>query len=227
MMLSRLFSVFGFTLAPAFAWSCDLALALAVDVSGSVDRKEYRVQMDGLAAGLRDPIVSEALVRGQSKIMLVQWSGSSRQETTIPWTTLHTFADVEALARRIETSPRPWRNFSTAIGEALAHTYSAFSEVPECTRRIVDLSGDGPSNEGVEPLEVHGGFRQDKITINALAIEASEPELTAYFYENVIQGEGAFVITATTFADYPDRIRKKLLREVARQTASLGINDQR
>ena len=57
------------------ALACDLALALAVDVSGSVDSTEYRIQMDGLAAGLRDPIVSEALVRGQARVMLVQWTG--------------------------------------------------------------------------------------------------------------------------------------------------------
>ena len=29
--------------------SCELALVLAVDVSGSVDPTEYRIQMDGLA----------------------------------------------------------------------------------------------------------------------------------------------------------------------------------
>ena len=66
--------------------------ALAVDVSGSVDSNEYRVQMDGLAAGLRDPIVSEALVRGQAQLMLVQWTGSSRQQVTIPWTRIDSFA---------------------------------------------------------------------------------------------------------------------------------------
>lgn len=57
--------------------------------------------------------------------------------------------------------------------------------------------------------------------MNAIAIEQSEPDLTAYFYENVIRGDGAFVVTAASFDDYPARIRKKLVREVARQTAAL------
>ncbi len=56
--------------------------------------------------------------------------------------------------------------------------------------------------------------------MNAIAIEESEPDLTAYFYENVIMGNGAFVVTAAGFRDYPERIRKKLLREVTDQTAS-------
>ncbi|MGR3617642.1 MAG: DUF1194 domain-containing protein [Paracoccaceae bacterium] len=204
------------------AAACDLALALAVDVSGSVDSNEYRVQMDGLAVGLRDSIVSEALVRGRAQVMLVQWSGSSRQETTIPWTEIISFEDLEAFAKKIETAPRPWRNFSTAIGEALRHTGASFDPVSHCKRRIIDLSGDGPSNEGVEPLEVQPELRKRGITVNALAIEESEPELTAYFFENVIRGEGAFVITAAVFLDYPSRIRRKLLREVARQTAALS-----
>lgn len=210
---------------PGAALACDLALALAVDVSGSVDSKEYRLQMDGLAAGLRDPIVSEALVRAQARVMLVHWSGSTRQVTSIPWTSISDFDDLENLAREIEISPRPWRNFSTAVGEALLHSGASFASVPECRRRVIDVSGDGPSNEGIAPVDVQHKLREWGITVNAIAIEATEPELTAWFFENVIRGEGAFVITARNFEEYPARIRKKLLREVVEQTADLEAPD--
>lgn len=206
--------------APPQAAACELALALAVDVSGSVDSAEYRIQMDGLAAGLRDPLISEALVRARAAVMVVQWTGSSRQQITIPWVRIDNFDTLEALADRITADRRVWRNYSTAIGEALEFTMGAFAEVPDCTRRLIDLSGDGLSNEGLEPTEVHRALRAAGITVNAIAIEESEPDLTAYFFENVIVGEGAFVVSARGFADYPDRIRKKLLREVTRQTAS-------
>ncbi|AXT27270.1 DUF1194 domain-containing protein [Ruegeria sp. AD91A] len=207
-------------LAPS-AQACDLALALAVDVSGSVDSNEYRIQMDGLAAGLRDPVVSEALVRGQAQLMLVQWTGSSRQQVTIPWTRIDSFSSLDRFADQVAADPRIWRNFSTAIGEALHTTLDAFDAVSDCKRRLIDLSGDGVSNEGVEPTQVHAALRNRGIVVNALAIEESEPDLTAYFFENVIVGEGAFVVSASGFADYPDRIRKKLLREVTQQTAGL------
>ena len=95
--------VFGAALAsggPAHA--CELALALAVDVSGSVDPREYRIQMQGLAEALRDGVVSEALVRGEAQVMLMQWSGNSRQRISIPWLQVRNFDDVEALALRIE-----------------------------------------------------------------------------------------------------------------------------
>ena len=42
---------------PMQAETCRLALAFALDVSASVDPTEYRLQLDGLAAGLRDPAV--------------------------------------------------------------------------------------------------------------------------------------------------------------------------
>ncbi|WP_171100965.1 MULTISPECIES: DUF1194 domain-containing protein [unclassified Ruegeria] len=203
------------------AWACDLALALAVDVSGSVDSEEYRIQMDGLAAGLRDPIVSEALVRGQARLMLVQWTGASRQQVTIPWTKIDSFTAVERFADQVAADPRIWRNFSTAIGEALETTLTSFDEVSDCSRHLIDISGDGISNEGVEPTDTHGLMRAHGVTVNAIAIEESEPDLTAYFFENVIVGEGAFVVSASGFADYPEKIRKKLLREVTQQTAGL------
>lgn len=212
--------LFGLFLTPPAA-ACDLALALAVDVSGSVDEGEYRTQMDGLAHALRDPVVSEALVRAEAQLMLVQWTGSDRQRVTIPWTQASSFDALDRFADRVAADPRVWRNYSTAIGEALEVTMAAFAQVPDCARHLIDVSGDGPSNEGIEPLAVHRDLRALGITVNAIAIEQSEPDLTAYFYENVIVGEGAFVETANGFADYPARIRKKLLREVTQQTAAL------
>ncbi len=221
MFTLRVISVVLSLCAPVSVYACDLALLLAVDVSGSVESSEFRIQMDGLADGLRDPIVSDALVRAQAKVMLVQWTGSSRQQITIPWTALHSFPELEAFANRVQAAPREWRNFSTAIGEALAYSMKEFQLVPDCSRHLIDLSGDGYSNEGIEPATLRPKLRTAKITVNAIAIEESEPDLTAYFYENVIVGDGAFVMSASGFDDYPDSIRRKLLREVTQQTVQL------
>lgn len=211
-----------FCLGPLPARACDLALVLAVDVSGSVDPQEYRIQMDGLAAGLRDPLVSEALVRAQAQVALLQWSGSSRQQVTLPWAQMSNFVAVDEFAHRVQTDPRVWRNFSTAVGEALELALSSFQHVPDCKRHVIDISGDGPSNEGVAPEQMRQALRADNVTVNAIAIEESEPDLTAYFFEHVITGEGAFVVTATGFQDYPDKIRRKLLREVTKQAVRVN-----
>ena len=91
---------------PVQAAACDLALALAVDISGSVDPVEFDIQMQGLAAGLRDGVVAEALVRAEAAVIVVQWTGSSRQDITVPWTRIRSYEDAGALARQIELAPR-------------------------------------------------------------------------------------------------------------------------
>ena len=201
------------------AQACDLALVLAVDVSGSVDTEEYRIQMDGLAEALRDPIVSEALVRAEAQLMLVQWTGATRQTVTLPWRAMTNFVAVEDFAADVAADTRVWRNYSTAVGEALNFSMQQFDQVAGCRRHLIDLSGDGRSNEGVSPQGQHMALRAAGVTVNAIAIEESEPDLTAYFFENVIVGEGAFVETAADFDDYPEKIRRKLLREITKQTA--------
>ena len=204
------------------ARACDLALLLAIDISGSVDAQEYALQRDGLAAALRDPVVSEALVRAEARVALLQWTGTSRQSLTIPWTEVPDFDALEALAARVATDPRIWRNYSTAIGEALSVAVDAFDSAGECRRRVIDLSGDGLSNEGVAPRGIHPRLRAARITVNALAIETDRSiDLTGYFFENVITGEGAFVETATDYTDYARAIRQKLRRETTKQLAML------
>lgn len=210
------------SLFPACAQACDLALVLAVDVSGSVDNREYNIQMDGLAAALGDGIVQDALIEAQARVTLVQWTGASRQRQTIDWTAITRRADINAFAARVAEDPRIWRNYSTAIGEALAVSAGLFEQVPECRRRVIDVSGDGVSNEGAPPAELARAMARRGITINAVAIETDAEDLTGYFYENVIIGEGAFVMTADGFEAYPEKIKRKLQRETTRQLSGFG-----
>ncbi len=198
-------------------YACGLALILAVDMSGSVDAREYRIQMSGLAEALRDGAIAEALVVKQAQVQLIQWTGKGRQRVSVPWRALKDFDDVDALAAEIEGAQRVWRNFSTAIGEALVFAQGSFSEVTQCERKVIDVSGDGQSNEGIAPRDVHAQLAADGIIVNGLAIEQSDDTLTHYYEQNLITGPGAFAVRAETFQDYPDRIRRKLLREITKQ----------
>jgi Ca-activated chloride channel family protein len=216
------FALLFFLLCPRALLACDLALVLAVDVSGSVDEQEYRIQMDGLALALQDGIVADALIDAQARVSLIQWSGSSRQVQTVPWMAMLSLKDVANLADQIANDPRLWRNYSTAIGEALELSVQSFHQVAACRRKIIDVSGDGESNEGTPPSELHAEMRAGQIIVNAIAIETDDRDLTAYFFENLIVGEGAFVITANGFEDYPEQIRRKLQRETTKQLSSMS-----
>ena len=203
------------------AQGCGVALALAVDVSGSVDSREYRLQIGGLAEALVDPLVKDALVAEQAAVMLVQWSGSNRQDISVPWRRIKTGEDVDTLATEIDGAARAWRNFSTGIGEAVAFTASEFASVKDCRRRVIDVSGDGFSNEGIAPEYLRDTLEAEGFVVNGLAIESDESRLTQYYRDKVIAGQSAFVLTADDFDDYPDRIRQKLLREVTERISRI------
>lgn len=203
------------------AAACDLALALAIDISGSVDRKEYAIQMDGLALALRDETVAAALVRAKASLLVLQWTGEGRQTVVLDWRAVTDHSALAAIADDITATPRRWRNYSTAIGEALQVTAQTFSApaVTGCRRRVIDVSGDGASNEGIPPRNVRALLEQSGIVVNGLAIGGSEDGLTAYYRDHVISGPGAFVITADGFEDYPKQIKRKLLRETEERFA--------
>ncbi|MEO1612344.1 MAG: DUF1194 domain-containing protein [Pseudomonadota bacterium] len=207
--------VFAAALTAAPASACETALVLAIDISGSVDPDEYRLQMDGLAAALRDPTVIDALVAAQARVAVLQWSGSSRQRVVVPWTATLSHDDVDRLATAVTGAPRAFRHYSTAIGEALRTAAALLGDISgACARQVVDVSGDGFNNEGVAETRMRDALVRGGVVVNGLAIETSEPELTEYYRRNVIGGPGSFVMTAKTFEDYPEAIRRKLLREL-------------
>ncbi len=201
-------------LAPPLTHACEIALALTVDVSGSINDQEYHLQMGGLAAALQNPTVEDALVAGNVALMLVQWSGGNRQVVSVPWQRMHHRADVADFAAAVIAAPRAWDQFSTGIGGALQFTAAQFGGVMDCTRKVIDVSGDGYSNEGLAPKDVATALAAQGFQINGLAIEGDGFELTEYFRHNVISGPGAFVFTAKSYADYPRAIWRKLLAEL-------------
>ena len=201
--------------------ACDVALMLAVDVSGSVDGDEYRIQMDGLAAALADRTITSALVASKAQVALMQWTGTGRQTVVINWTQMNTPDDVYAFAFQVSTVPRIWRDFSTAIGEAMALSLPYFEIVPECGRRVIDISGDGVSNEGSFPSDHWPELAAAGVTVNALVIEDTGFPLTDWFEEHVITGPGAFAVTANTFDEYPEQIVRKLYRELTQPISAL------
>lgn len=206
--------------APA-ASACDIALMLAVDVSGSVDGREYRIQMDGLAAALTDRTISAALVAADAQIALMQWTGTGRQTVVLNWTKIDHADDVSAFAFQVATVPRLWRDFSTAIGEAMSLAIPYFAIVENCERHVIDISGDGISNEGIAPRDIWPALQQAGITVNPLVIEDTGFGLTDWFEANVIFGDAAFAVTANSFEEYPPQIIRKLYRELTQPIASL------
>ena len=198
---------------PALAQACDTALVLTIDVSNSVDPAEYRLQIDGLADALEDAEITEAMVRGEVAIAVVQWSGENWQDLTIPWRTIRTKLDAQQLALEARLMPRAFVLSDTAPAEAIYFAMKPFDNAPVCRRKVIDVSGDGTPNAGRNTSAARQAAQRAGITINGIAIEGLGMAITTFYHRQVITRDG-FVITARTHRDYPNAIRRKLIREL-------------
>jgi Ca-activated chloride channel family protein len=199
------------------AVACETALVLAIDISGSIDAGEYALQIQGLAAALDDAAVREELLRGQVALAVVQWSGVGRQALVLPWRRMLSEPEIDRFAAAVRALPRAFTASDTAVGEAITFSASQFAAVPDCRRKVIDISGDGPENAGYTVARARSLAQRAGIEINAIAIEdigASTP-ITAFYLRWVIT-RGGFVVTARGLGDYPRAIRVKLLRELSR-----------
>lgn len=195
--------------------ACDTALLLTIDVSNSIDVAEYRLQTDGMADAVLDAEVSEALIQGQVAVAVIQWSGVDRQEVSIPWRQLRSLADVQEFAVDARSMPRAFVQSDTAPGDAILFALDQFADAPQCTRQVIDVSGDGTPNAGSDTRAASREAERRGVTINGIAIESMGVAITGFFTRAVITRDG-FVITARRHLDYPRAIREKILREVSR-----------
>ena len=217
---------------PALAGDCRLALVLALDVSGSVNEVEDRLQCEGLAQALVAPEVERAFLAGEPVALYVfQWAGEDVQVTLGPgWQMIRSEEDLAHVAAVIlsnkETPSGPWPPpMATAMGAALGHAARGLNDAPACGARTVDMAGDGANNYGSAPLDIYQSGRLDGVTVTALVIGATQRHggvpaasqdavLVAWFEAQVLHGPGAFWILADGYEDYERAMRAKLLRKL-------------
>lgn len=208
--------------APAGA-QCRLALALAFDVSASVDDREYRLMMQGTASALRDPEVRRAALSGAPVALAAYvWAGAREQAVAANWVLIDSAEALAVFADRLAGFPRPsgdplgsWAG-RTGVGAALMAGNQLLRLGPDCDARTIDLAGDGVSNDGPDSAQLPG------ITVNALAVGGNLPldhdgaidGLGDWYARTILQGPGAFVLQADGYEDFARAMRLKLLREL-------------
>jgi Ca-activated chloride channel homolog len=192
----------------------ELAMVLAVDGSASVTYDEFGLIAGGMASALRDPTVAAGLT-GTSVLSLLLWSGTGQHDIITGWTPIATSADLAAFADSVDNMPRTVRAGNTAIGEALLAALTLLAQVPAIPKRnIVNVIGDGRSNDGIAPGAIRDRMAAADITINGLCILHEEPDLLASYTEEVIGGPGAFAVTCREYKDFTEAMRQKLTREI-------------
>ena len=210
--------------APVAAQQVDLQLVLAVDVSRSVDAMEGRLQRQGYVDAFSDPQLIQAILNGRFGRIAVtyfEWAERTFSRMVAPWTVIASAADAQAFARALtqdNVQVGTWTSLSGAIDLAAAmFPFSGFRS----ERRVIDISGDGPNNDGGNVALARDDAVAGGITINGLPILTDDgtvlnlPDLDVYYRECVIGGPGSFVIAAENFHSFGQAILRKLILEIA------------
>ena len=198
------------------AQDCRLALLLALDVSSSVDETEYALQRDGIAAALLSEDVIAAILGGGGYVALgvYEWSGRRQSHVVLDWVALRAHSDIVAAADRIGRAERSFRRFPTALGYALGFGAIMLKSAPPCARKVMDVSGDGITNDGFGPSLAYKHFPFEGVTVNGLAVLGADPMVEDHFIFELQRGPGSFVETAQGYEGYRRAMERKLYREI-------------
>jgi len=205
----------------------DVELVLAVDVSWSMDLDEQEIQRQGYVEAIQDPDVIAAIRRGDWQriaVTYVEWAGVGLVRTIVPWTVIEDADDARAFAEELSAAPL-LRMRRTSISNALMQTGAMFEDSGfDGMRRVIDISGDGPNNQGIAVTAARDDLLADGIVINGLPImiKRGNPggyfhleELDIYYEDCVIGGFGSFIITVNDKTRFKEAIRRKLILEIA------------
>ncbi|MBX3573033.1 MAG: DUF1194 domain-containing protein [Mesorhizobium sp.] len=217
----------GLSSAAMAAEPVDVELVLAVDVSLSMSPDELVIQRDGYVAALTDGAVLQAIaggLHGRIAVTYVEWAGATVQQVVVPWSVIATPEDARAfVAQMTATPPRSARR--TSISSALEFAGSLFENSGyRGTKRVIDVSGDGPNNQGGPVDQARDRIAARGITINGLPLMTNGGgmisaydinNLDSYYTDCVIGGPGAFMIPVNGWAQFPEAIRRKLVLELA------------
>ncbi|WP_213736183.1 DUF1194 domain-containing protein [Bradyrhizobium sp. dw_411] len=207
----------------------DVELVLAVDVSYSMDMDELAIQREGYAQAIVSKEFLQALKalpNGKISVTYFEWAASSDQKIIIPWRVIDGPETADAVAEEILKTPIR-RASRTSISGAIYFAMPLFDENPyRGLRRVIDISGDGPNNNGSPVTGARDIALSKGITINGLPIMVKEPSYSTmdienldFYYEDcVIGGPGSFVVSIKDRDKFKEAIRTKLLLEVAGRT---------
>ena len=191
----------------------DLALVLAVDVSGSISEGRFHLQREGIAQALEG--MSEEVGSETIELAVLEWS--AKTAVIVPWTVLRSSDDLRAIAALLRTQPRTDANI-TDVGLGISAATDLMETVPvPADRMIIDVSGDGIQNNGDLPADKARDIAVSRgITVNGLPItEGGDADLDKWYQEHVVGGDHAFLIVANTWNDFARAMRQKLTLEVA------------
>lgn len=204
----------------------DVELVLAVDISQSMDTDEQEIQRAGYVAALTSEQVLDAIKYGPTgriAVAYMEWGGAGEQFIVADWSVISDAASAAAFATKIAEAPLRQRR-RTSIASALEEATRMVAEnAYEGLRKVIDISGDGPNNQGGAVTAFRDRTIAQGITINGLPLMMKDDDapwqtmmnVDHYYEDCVIGGPGHFFVPVHSKAQFADAVRMKLVLEIA------------
>ena len=210
----------------AAAQKVDVELVFGVDGSGSIDENEFRLQRAGYAAAITHPDILTTITSGAHRkiaVAFIEWGGEGSIHTIVDWMVIGDAASAKVFASRLLAAPRRALGYNSISGAILKATAMIVSNNYDGTRKIIDISGDGPQIGGPPLVPARAAALSQGITINALVVSfrggviggGGGLPLSEHYKREIIGGRGAFVMIADNKRRFAISILQKLVREIA------------
>ncbi len=211
----------------------DVQLVLAVEVSRSMSPFELEIQRRGYAEALVSDEVISAIqggLLGRVAITYIEWAGVFSQRIVVDWTLISSRSEAQLFANKL-TAHFEDALRRTSISGGLEFSATLFGQNSfTSNRRIIDVSGDGPNNQGKPVTRARDAVLQQGIIINGLPLMTKDgvggifniDDLDQYYLNCVIGGPASFVLPVRSWEQFPTAVRQKLVQELA----SIAVNPE-
>jgi len=217
--------------APSGPIEVDVKLVLATDVSKSISDEEAAIERAGTSDVFLDPEVVKAIQsgpRGRIAVAMLDWSTTRMDRVVLDWTIVSDKASAAALAAKIRNIPRT-PGERTSISGALQRSMLMLDSsdgVIKADKKVIDVSGDGPNNDGISLQHVHDTTKNNGINVNGLPVmdENSDgyyEDLDKYYAACVVAGKGAFLVVVKSYRDFGTAMRRKLVIEISQNETQI------
>src|SRR5882672_12313613 len=217
--------------APEGPIKVDIKLVIATDVSLSINDEEEQLEREGIAEVFLDPDVVKAIksgALGRIAVAMLDWSSPNYDRVVLDWTIVEDEASASALAEKVRRIPRT-PGTRTSISGALERATLMLNESDGkivATRKVIDVSGDGPNNDGISLQHIHDTTADNGIVVNGLPImdenaEGYVPDLDKYYAACVVAGKGAFLVVVKRYKDFGAAMRHKLVLEISQNESQI------
>ncbi|GAA6621318.1 DUF1194 domain-containing protein [Scytonema sp. NUACC26] len=209
----------------------DTELSLLVDVSGSIDDREFDLQKKGYANTFLNPNLFNDFISkgplGKIAVNVIYWSNALQQQEVVGWTLIDSVAASQQFANAINATTREFFGV-TAPGSAIAFaTPKFFNNDFEGTRQVIDVSGDGEENDGTDTETARNmALARGIDAINGIIV-SSDPVVKNFYLKEIlggVNGDGspAFLVEAATFDEFNSAIDKKIKAEIKVNSIPVG-----